>query len=154
MWTKRDLILSAFDEMGLSSAVYDIAPDQLEMARRRMDTMMASWNGEGLRLGYSIPSTPQGSDLDDLSGLPDIAVEAVYTNLAFLLGPSLGRPVSQVLASRAHVTKQNLIARQSQPPSVKMPGYMPSGAGNRSYRPYLHSPVDSVTDGSGGSIVE
>lgn len=153
MWTKRDLVNEAMEELGLSSAVFDLQPEQMESVKRRMDIMMGTWNAEGIRLGYPIGS-PDSSDLDDDSGLPDIAIEAVYLNLAVLIGPRFGKVVSETTKSRAKMAKDILISRSITPPRQILPTTMPSGAGNRLSQPFIQSTPEPVTDGSGGTIVE
>jgi len=49
-YTKRDIVNRAFEEIGLAAYVYDLAPQQLEGALQRLDAMMATWNGKGIRL--------------------------------------------------------------------------------------------------------
>ena len=81
-WTKRDIIEQAFDEIGLAGYVFDLQPQQLDSALRRLDNMMATWNGKGIRIGYALPSSPGSSDLDQESGVTDMAIEAMALNLA------------------------------------------------------------------------
>lgn len=153
MWTKRDLVNEAMEELGLSSAVFDLQPEQLESVKRRMDIMMAAWNAEGIRVSYPIAS-PGTSDLDEDSGVPDVAVEAVYTNLAVLIGPRFGKVVSDTTKARAKMTKDILISRSIVPPKQILPTDMPSGAGNLRTRPFILPESQPLTDGSGGVIVE
>lgn len=54
-WTKRQFVTQAFEEIGLASYVFDLTPEQLDSALRRLDTMIASWNALGIRLGYPLP---------------------------------------------------------------------------------------------------
>ena len=46
-WTKRQFVAQAFEEIGLASYVFDLTPEQLQSALRRLDTMMAAWNALG-----------------------------------------------------------------------------------------------------------
>lgn len=153
MWTKRDLVQEAMEELGLASYVFDLQPEQLESVKRRLDVMIASWNAEGIRIGYPVGS-PTSGDLDDDSGVPDVAVEAVYLSLAVLIGPRFGKVVSETTKARAKQAKDILISRSITPPVQRMPPSMPSGAGNRRYQPYIQRKPDPLTDGSGGVIVE
>lgn len=152
MWTKRELILQAFDELGLSASVYDLPPESLESARRRLDTMMASWAARGIKLGYPMPGDADGSDLDDASGLPDLALEAVYTSLAVLIAPSYGKMVSDTTKARAREALSALQVRAAMPPQMQMPGTMPAGAGNLGAQPFLVSPTDPLRDGTGNEL--
>ena len=49
-WTKRQYIEQAFEEVGLAAYVFDLTPEQLQSALRKLDAMMAEWNAKGLRL--------------------------------------------------------------------------------------------------------
>ena len=65
-YSKRQFVAAAFEEIGLASYVFDLQTEQLQSAMRRIDAMMADWNGKGIRLGYPLPGSPQDSDLDEL----------------------------------------------------------------------------------------
>ena len=80
-WTKRQFVTQAFEEIGLASYVFDLTPEQLQSALRRLDTMIAAWNALGIRLGYPLPSSPQDSDLDEPTLVPDWANEAIITSI-------------------------------------------------------------------------
>ena len=81
-WTKRQLVSEAFAELALAGYVFDIAPEEEQAALRRLDTLMATWSGQGVQVGYAIGLTPQSSNIDDDSGLPLVAVEAVAVTSA------------------------------------------------------------------------
>lgn len=153
MWKKRDIVTQALEELGLASYVFDMQPEQLESVKRRLDVLIAGWNAEGIRIGYPV-GTLGTSDLDQDSGIPDVSIEAVYTNLAVLIGPMFGRVVSETTKARAKFTKDILMARGLIPPRQKIPATMPAGAGNRASNPFLSPASEPVTDGSGGIIVE
>jgi hypothetical protein len=50
-YSKRQFVEAAFEEIGLASYVFDLQPEQIDSACRRLDTMMAQWNAVGIRLG-------------------------------------------------------------------------------------------------------
>ena len=81
-WTKRQFVEQAFEEIGLATYTFDLSPEQMQSALRRLDAMVATWNGAGIRIGYPLPSSPQDSDLDTETNVPDMSNEAIYTNLA------------------------------------------------------------------------
>ena len=58
-WTKREYIEQAFEEIGLASYVFDLTPEQLQSALRKLDAMLAEWNAKGLRLGLSTAQFPK-----------------------------------------------------------------------------------------------
>ena len=156
-YSKRQFISAAFDEIGLASYAFDLQPEQFEAALKRLDAMMADWNGKGIRLGYPLPSSPQYSDLDAQSEVPDSAFESIICNLAIRIAPSYGKqvmPQTQIAAKSAY---QTLLSRAPMPLEMQLPGSMPSGAGNKPWRvydePFLRRPIDPVLAGQDGPIV-
>ena len=155
-WTKREFVTQAFDEIGLASYAFDLTPDQMQSALRRLDTMIAAWNALGIRLGYPLPSNPQDSDLDEQTNVTDSSNEAIYTNLAIKLAPSYGKQVMPDTKMTAKESYNTLLSRAAMPIEQQLPGTMPSGAGNKPWRnydtPFLRRPVDPVIAGQDGVI--
>ena len=155
-WTKRELITQAYAEIGLASYTFDLSADQQEHALKRMNTMMASWNIKGIRLGYPIPTTATGDDLDDDSGLPDYALEPVYTNLAVRLAAGLGKQVPQETALTAKDSFNTLMSLAAMPIEKDLPTTMPRGAGNKPWRnqdsQYISPPEQRILTGEDGEI--
>lgn len=155
-YSKRQFVAAAFEEIGLASYAFDLQPQQFESALRRLDAMMASWNALGIRLGYPLPSSPQFSDLDAQSEVPDSANEAIITNLAVKIAPGYGKQVMPDTKATAKETYNTLLSRAAAPLEQQLPGTMPSGAGNKPWRvyddPFLRPPVDPVLAGQDGPI--
>jgi hypothetical protein len=155
-YSKRQFVAAAFEEIGLASYAFDLQPQQFESALRRLDAMMASWNALGIRLGYPLPSSPQFSDLDAESEVPDSANEAIITNLAIKLAPGYGKQVMPDTKATAKETYNTLLSRAAVPMEQQLPSTMPSGAGNKPWRvyddPFLRPPVDPVLAGQDGPI--
>lgn len=154
-YSKRQFITAALEEIGLASYVFDLQPEQLDTARRRLDAMMADWNGKGIRLGYPIPSSPQDGSIDEETNVPDSAYEAIICSLGIRLAPSYGK---QVMVETKIVAKQGydiLLQRATYPLEQQLPGTMPAGAGNKPWRydnPYVRSPYHPVDAGPDGPI--
>lgn len=154
-WTKRQFVVQAFEEIGYASYTFDLEPEQLQAALRRLDSMMATWNGIGLRLGYPVPLSPENSDLDEETLVPDAANEAVYTNLALRIAGIVGKqvlPSTMMIARKAYT---DLLLKIAQPIEQQLPGTMPSGAGNKPWRddnPFIDRPADPVTTGGDGPL--
>lgn len=154
-WTKRQFVAQAFEEIGYASYAYDLEPEQLESAMRRLDAMMATWNGRGIRLGYPLPSSPELADLDQETEVPDAANEAIYTNLAVRLAPGIGKQAPMDLKATARAAYNQLLSRVTKPQEMQFPGTMPAGAGNKRYRddrPFLNRPEDPLLAGDDGPI--
>lgn len=155
-YSKRQFVAAAFEEIGLASYVFDLQPEQLQSALRRLDAMMADWNGKGIRLGYPLPGSPQDSELDEPTLVPDSANQAILTNLAIRLAPSFGKMVMPETKAVAKDSYNTLLQRATAPIPQQMPGTMPAGAGNKPYRnndnPYLRPPVYPTLAGPDGPI--
>lgn len=154
-WTKRQFVEQAYEEIGLAAYTFDLQPDQLLAAVRRLDAMMATWNGKGIRLGYPIPGSPENSNIDDETNVPDAANEAIYTNLAIRLGPPIGKVVSQETKQAAKDAFDGLLRRAAMPPEMQYTSTLPLGAGNKPWRnsqPFVTPPTDPVLAGQDGVI--
>jgi hypothetical protein len=132
-YTKRQLIEDAFDEMGLPAYVFELAPEQLQTALRRLDTMMAEWDLRGLRLGFPLGG-PTSSDISADTGLPLGAVPAVVTNLAIRLAPSHGKTVAPETKSDARIYLNTLMTYAAFPNEYQWQSTLPLGAGNKPWR--------------------
>lgn len=157
-WTKRQFALQAFEELGLAAYVYDLTDDaanHLESAVNRLDAMMASWNAKGIRLGYPLPGSPEDSDIESETNVPDAANEAVYLNLAIRLAPAYGKTVSPDTKTIAQEAYEILMARAAIPRPMQMPGGFPLGAGNRRdtlESPFTETPDDPLLAGQDGPL--
>ena len=154
-WTKKQLILSAFDELGLGSYEFDLEQGQYLSALNKLDAMMATWNGKGIRLGYPLYSNQGDSDLDEASNVPDWSYEAVYQNLALRIAPSFGKAILPELKQSAKESYDAIITRTSRPPERQITG-LPKGQGHKSTRytgsTTLETPTTPLTDGAGETI--
>ena len=155
-WTKRQFIESAFEEIGLASYVFDLQPEQLDMALRRLDSMMATWNAKGVRLGYPIPNTPNDSNLDEITGVQDSANQAIILNLAVNLAPAFGKQVSPDTKMLAKQSFRTLLSLSTKPIEMQMPSTMPSGAGNKPNQydnnTFLNAPEDYLLAGDDSKL--
>lgn len=153
-YTRRDFIEGALEEIGLATYIFDMQPEQLQSAMKRLDNMMAEWNAKGIRLAYPIPAGPGTGDLDDQTDVPDSAWQAVVTNLALRIAPSFGRtpmPETKAAAKRAF----NTIAGISAKPREVQLRQLPAGAGNKPWRydtPFLPEPAEPLLAGNDGPL--
>lgn len=154
-YTKRQFVEEAFAEIGLASYVFDLSPQQLEAALRRLDTMIATWNAKGIRIGYPIPSSPQDSSLNEETFVPDSANEAIITNLAIRLAPQYGKDVQIDTRTTAKLGYDTLLARATFPLEQQFPATLPLGAGQKPWRwdnPFVQPPADPVQVGPDGIL--
>jgi hypothetical protein len=156
-WTKKQLIQQAFEDAGLASFAFDLTPEQWNSALRRLDSMMATWAGQGIALGYALSVDADGSDLDNDSGIPATATEAVYLNLAPRIAGAFGKAVPPATVIAAKQAYDALVIQFAKPIPVQFPSTLPRGAGNarsRLYgRTYFPPPdVSPIQPGEGGSL--
>lgn len=154
-WTKRQFVTQAFEEIGYASYTYDVQPEQLQAGLRRLEAMISTWNGRGIRLGYPLSSNPDTAELDVNSNVPDSANEAIYTNLAIRIAPIVGKAVSMETKQAARGAYLELIGRFTKPQEQQFPNSLPAGAGNKPWRqddPFLPGPEDQLDAGDDGPI--
>lgn len=154
-YSKRQFVEGALAEIGLSNYQFDVAPEQQELCLRRLDSMMAEWNSKGIRVGYPIPGSPENSDLDAETNVPDAANNAIETNLALRISTIFGRqpmPATMIAAKNGYDT---LVSWCSTPPEMTLPNTLPAGAGNKRIpgviSPFIletPKPIDAGQDGA------
>lgn len=139
-WTKRDVINKAFRSVGLSAYVFDLSAEQILDAMSDLDSMMGTWNGKGIYLGYPLSSTPTSGDPAQETDLPDWAIEAVTLNLGIRIAPAFGKVVSPDMKTSAKLALDSLMSRAAMPMEMQLTN-LPAGAGNKSVSlPFLSEP--------------
>lgn len=155
-WTKGQFIDMGFEEIGFANYRFDLPPERLQSALVRLDSMMAEWDSQGLRLGYPLPSTQTGSRVTEDTEVAAWANYAIYTNLALRLADMLGKEVKPALQSKAHAAYENLTLKFSEPPRRQWPAHLPAGAGNKQWNggqgPFLTPPTDSLDVGGDSEL--
>lgn len=153
-YTRRQFVNAAFEEIGMAAYTFDLTPDMLQSAGRRLDAMMADWNARGIRLGYPIPSTPEGNDLDTETGVPDMAYRATIANLAVEIAGGYGKTPSPSTQRAAKSGLNSLLIHFSAPLERQLQ-QLPAGAGNKPWiggDPFLPAPVDPLVAGPDGPL--
>jgi hypothetical protein len=153
---KRWYVEKAFSKIGFANYLYDLQPEQLQEALGDLDSMMATWDAQGIRLGWSIPNDATASDLDDEVDVPYYAREAIFLQLGLRLAPSVGKTVSPHMLADALRSYNALMRQMAQPTPLRFPNTLPSGAGNKPWRninnPFLGPTSDPLLAGDEGSI--
>lgn len=154
--TKRTIIKRSYSRNGLAGYVFDIQPEEWEEARQMLDSMMAEWESIGIMLGYSAPTDPDDSDLDDDSGLPDTSISAVIDNLAVLIGPNKGKQVPIEVKVSAKRGYDRLLAAFARIPEMQFPNNLPMGEGNKRLpiSQNYFQPRDNVTATTNGDVLD
>lgn len=139
-WTKLQICEEAYAELMLAGYTFDLQPEELERAGRRLDLMMATWDAKGIHVGYNSSADPDTLDLAADSGLPLTAVEAVITNLALRLCPGEGKEPHPDTREKAKEGLDSLMAAAAIPSLQQMRGGMPLGAGNKGRGTFAPTP--------------
>ena len=157
-WTKRQLVEEAYGELALAAYDFDLSPEELNAALRRLDTMMATWLSLGIQVGYSLATGQDDSDLDQDSGLPMYAVEAVYTNLACKIAASKGKalPSSSIKGAKSAYDALILNVAKDQVQQQQLASGTPQGQGRKPWRtinPFVKTPDTSpLRSGDDGGL--
>ena len=129
--TKRQIVEMAYEECSLSGYEFNVTPEELFSGLRSLDALMAEWAQSSKDLGYNAPATFGGGDLEDVSGIPDAAINGVAISLAMSLAPKMGKQMSG--ETRARLSRSMSVINAMCAKSVSM-GWARStvaGAGNR-----------------------
>lgn len=149
-WSKRQIVGEAYAELALAGFDFDLSPEEMQAGLRRLDLLMASWDGQGIRLGYSLTLSPDDSDLDQASGLPLFAVRAAVLTLAVELAASKGKQLAMT-TSRACKSAYDSMVSKLASESVgrqQLPSGMHLGAGNPQFTAIPNTdPLQASADG-------
>lgn len=154
-WTKRQFVVQAFEEVGYASYAYDLQPEQLQAGLRKLEAMIGTWNGKGIRLGYPLSDNPDNADLDTTTNVPDASNEAIYTNLAIRIAATIGKTCSMETKQVARSSYMELLSRFMKPQEQQFPETLPLGAGNKPWRqddPFMPGPEEQIDAGPDGPL--
>lgn len=153
-WTKRQLITAAYRKLGIANYDFDLTPEQLQSACVDMDSLIASWEADGVHIGYASSDAPSTVDIDSDSGVPAYCNLAIYLNLAMLLAADYGKNITPDFQKKAEQAYKTMLLK-SMPPVMEyqMPSTMPRGAGQKNYDwPYVNPPTDPLETGPEGEF--
>lgn len=101
--TKRQIIEMAYEECSLAGYEFNVTQEELFSGLRKLDALMAEWAQSSRDLNYNAPATFGGGDLEDVSGIPDAAIQGAAITLAMAIAPAMGKQMSA--ESRARLAK-------------------------------------------------
>lgn len=101
--TKRQIVEMAYEECSLAGYEFNVTPEELFSGLRSLDALMAEWAQSSKDLEYNFPATFGGGDLEDVTGIPDAAINGVAISLAMSLAPKMGKQMSG--ETRARLSK-------------------------------------------------
>lgn len=125
MTTALEIIIDASEEIGYKAAEVPMEAADIQLGLRKLNDMLAEWNGSGIKLGASPVELPA-----DTVRIPRGAVAAVKLNLAGRLAVPFKQPITPELAAAIRASTQSLLRMLVKPIDVQFPSTMPSGSGN------------------------
>lgn len=140
--SKRHYITEAYSEIGKADYAFDLNPEALQSALRRLDSMLAEWDGRGIRIGYVGGNGLGDIDADTL--IPAWADEAIVLNLAIRLAPGFGKAVAPETKTQAGISLRTVMSKTAQSRPRSLPGY--GGAGN--YGRAMPAPEETISVGN------
>lgn len=132
--TKRQIVEMAYEEVSLSGYEFDQTPEELFSGLRQLDANMATDAAQSIALNYNFPPTFGGGDLEDMTGIPDGAVEYAALRLAKALCSKMGKTLNPMGLARLGEAKATVRALTAVIPDVGFSYGTPAGAGNRRNR--------------------
>lgn len=127
---KGELIDSAFAICGLSSAEFEIGPEETQMGVEALNSMMAEWEANGINLGYNFPDYQQGSS-SEASGISAADQAAIVGQLALRLAPRIGKTIAPDVRGDIAASFRALQNGYATIPSMAMARHTPRGTGHR-----------------------
>lgn len=156
-WSKRWFIGQMLDELGYASYIYNIPPEKLQTCLNRLDTMVADWYGNGINIGWPLPTKETSSFLDQDTNVEDSAHQTIITNGAIRIAPTVGKKVSSDTANAAddgyRALQQIAILDAMKDRSVDT--HLPAGAGNKTFRgrsPFLLAADETDIETPNGTL--
>ena len=135
---KAEAINQAYSQIRISGLTTQEVPEEVNVAIRELDQLMAVWQAMGRDINYHFPLPTPGNELiesdpNDTLGVPAWAVPGVITSLARHLVTHFGKDVPASLDAMAkfsvNVIKQKTFKANPQ----QYPHRMPLGSGNRQH---------------------
>ena len=146
-YTKRQIIADAFGELRLAGHDFDLTADEQQAAARRLETMLAQWSWDGIRLGYVFAADQQAIDLDESSGIALRSTRTVVCSLAKDIAASYGKQVHPETGRAASDGLRSLLAEAAMPQRQQLPATLPRGAGSKGHfgrGPFVTAPDLSI----------
>jgi len=125
MATGSDIVLGAYQKLGLKPADSDITGQEMLDAIIVLNDMMMEFENSGVTFGYS----PIGEPSDTIR-VPIGTENGIKATLAGYLAPNLDVAISATLAAQIEVSQQKMFQIIRKPINTRYPDTLPLGSGN------------------------
>ncbi len=131
---KLEIVRLAYGSCGVSDEEFDLTPEDLNKALRKLNAMMREWPWSGL--SYVQPDYGVGGAAD-LSGVDSSYDQAIADELGLRIAPTIGKTVSPEQRRNATLSRATALSAAASIPTVAIPAGTPRGSGKRRFSPFI-----------------
>jgi hypothetical protein len=129
---KSYFVQQGLGELGLTSAVYDMEPEDLERISDRLDAYLAELDAKGARVpGWSYADAPGIANLETVVNIPMHLVNLVILSAAIIAAPSIGKNLSSITVAQLKIARDQMLYAGKRIPQYQRNTNMPVGSGNQ-----------------------
>lgn len=129
---KQYFVEQGLGELGLTSAVFDMDPEDLERISGRLDAYLAELEAKGARVpGWVYASEPGIANLAVVVNVPMHLVNMIVLSAAIIAAPSIGKNLSSITVAQLKLARDNMLYANKTIPQMQRNTNMPVGSGNQ-----------------------
>jgi hypothetical protein len=129
---KAYFVQQGLGELGLTSAVYDMEPEDLERISDRLDAYLAELEVKGARVpGWSYADAPGIANLETVVNIPMHLVNLVILSAAIIAAPSIGKNLSSITVAQLKISRDQILYAGKRIPQMQRNTNTPVGSGNQ-----------------------
>lgn len=129
---KSYFVENGLAELGLSGAVYDFPPEEMERICNRLDANLAELETKGARVsGWVYADSPDVANAATVVNIPMGLVNLVVLSAAIVAAPSIGKNLSSVTVAQLKLARDNLLFFGKRIPQYQRNTNTPVGSGNQ-----------------------
>ena len=154
MASAAQVLKAALQEILVQDSEAPLQAAEYQDAVFAMNNYMFALDANGLSLGYT-----EVTGIGDTITVPPGAIQGMVANIAIMLAPQFGRPITQELALKARTGMQAMINLGVDTPILSLPDTLPIGSGNEDpesawndYRFYPDANADNALTEAGENI--
>lgn len=129
---KSYFVENGLAELGLSGAVFDFPPEEMERICGRLDANLAELETKGARIsGWVYADSPDVANSATIVNVPMGLVNLIVLSAAIVAAPSIGKNLSSVTVAQLKLARDNLLFFGKKIPQYQRNTNMPVGSGNQ-----------------------
>ncbi|SAL10469.1 P22 tail accessory factor [Caballeronia turbans] len=129
---KSFFVENGLAELGLSGAVFDFPPEEMERICNRLDANLAELETKGARIsGWTFADSPDVANAATIVNVPMGLVNLIILSAAIVAAPSIGKNLSSVTVAQLKLARDNLLFFNKKIPQYQRNTNMPVGSGNQ-----------------------